>query len=156
MTPNELQDALVEELKEMLSDYTMRTPYSTERKAVSVYKQSLPVLETDDEEGPVPYIIVRLQGGNEKIERDSSYTVKLTIIIATWDDSLDMQGYQDVMNIINRIYIRFHKSPNLKNIAQYAGEWNWAIQEEDYYPYFFGACSMEFVIAAVRREDEFA
>lgn len=155
MTPIMLQDELVEEMKRLLAGNLYKTP-AGELKAINVYAQSIPVNETDDDEDPIPYIIVRLNSGEDDGTRDSFNSVKLVIIIGIWDDSLDSQGHRDVLNIIQKVYERFHKTPNLNNTAVYDGDFNWALQEDGYYPYFFGACSLKFRIAAIRREDEFA
>lgn len=155
MTPLDLQDELVEELKRLLSDYLYKAP-SGERVPINVYPQSIPINETDDEEDPIPYIIVRLNSGNDDGTRDSNNTVKLVIIIGLWDDALDAQGHRDVANIIQKIYHRFQTNPNLNGKAVYSGAFDWALQEDNYYPYSFGACSLSFHIAAIRREDEYS
>lgn len=155
MTPLMLQDELVEEMKRLLSDYLYKTP-SGERIPINVYPQNIPVNETDDDEDPIPYIIVRLNSGDDPGTRDSFNTVKLVLIVGIWDDSLDNQGHRDVLNIFQKVYERFHTNPNLNNKAVYAGEFNWALQDDAYYPYTFGACSLSFHIAAIRREDIFA
>lgn len=155
MTPLELQDELVEEMKRLLSNYLYKTPAGG-RIPINVYAQNIPVNETDEDEDPIPYIIVRLNSGDDDGTRDSFNKVKLVIIIGIWDDSLDNQGHRDILNIVQKVYERFHTNPNLNNKAVYAGEFNWALQEDTYYPYSFGACSLNFNIAAIRREDEFA
>ena len=33
---------------------------------------------------------------------------------------------------------------------------DWALQDEESFPYFFGAASMTFATAAIRKEDRFA
>lgn len=157
MTPLELQDELVTEMSRILDGYLYKVPGDmTRRIPINVFAQSIPVNETDDEEDPIPYVIVRLNSGNDKGEKDSFNTVKLVIIIGIYDDALDAQGHRDVMNIIQKVYMRFHKDPNLNGKAVYTGEFNWAMQEDNYYPYSFGACSLAFHIAAIRREDPLA
>ena len=154
MTPLDLQDELVEELKRLFKDYLYKAP-SGDRVPINVFPQNIPINETDDEDDPVPYIIVRLNKGSDDGSRDSFNTVKLIVIIGIWDGSLDAQGHRDVSNIIQKIYERFQKNPNLNNIAAYSGNFNWTLQDDNYYPYSFGACSMDFHIAAIRREDPF-
>ena len=155
MTPLMLQDELVEEMKRLLEGYRYKNP-TGERVPMQVFAQNIPVNETDDDEDPIPYVIVRLNSGSDAGIRDSSNTVKLVIIIGIWDDALDAQGHRDVMNIIQKVYERFHTNPNLNNLAVYNGDFNWALQEDGYYPYSFGACTLSFHIAAIRREDRFA
>ncbi len=154
MTPLMLQDELVEEIKRLLNDYLYKSP-AGERVPMQVFPQTIPVNETDDEEDPIPYVIVRLNSGDDAGNRDSNNVVKLVIIIGIWDDALEAQGHRDVMNIIQKIYQRFHENPNLNNKAVYSGDFSWALQEDGYYPYSFGACTLNFHIAAIRREDEF-
>ena len=154
-TPIMLQDELVEELKGLFKDCLYKKPGTKERVHINVFPQNIPVNESDDEDDPVPYIIVRLNKGTDDGKRDSNHTVRLVIIVGIWDDALDAQGHRDVLNIINKVYERFHVNPSLNNMAVYAGEFNWALQEDGYYPYYFGACSLDFHISAIRREDEF-
>lgn len=154
-TPIMLQDELVEELKRLFKDHLYKRPGTAERVPINVFPQNIPVNETDDEDDPIPYIIVRLNSGKDAGTRDSFHTVKLVIIIGIWDDALDAQGHRDVLNIIHKIYERFQTKPNLSNKAVFDGEFNWVLQEDGYYPYHFGACALNFHIAALRREDEF-
>lgn len=155
MTPLELQDELTGEVSRILDGYTYKTP-NGERVPINVFAQNIPMNETDDEDDPVPYIIVRLSSGEDDGTRDSFNTVSIVVIVGIWDDALDVQGHRDVMNIIQKIYQRFHENPDLNSKAAYAGEFSWAIQDDEYYPYSFGACHMKFHIAAVRREDYLA
>lgn len=154
MTPLELQDDLIDEIRLIFGGCTYKTPEGA-YIPINVFPQNIPLNETDDEADPVPYIIVRLISGEDDGDRDSSNTVSIVIIVGIWDGSLDSQGHRDVMNIIQKIYQRFHENPDLKRKAVYVGGFQWAIQDDDY-PYSFGACYMKFHIAAVRREDEFA
>lgn len=170
MTPLNLQDDLVAELKTLFEPFLYKIPpdlenldtedgettASVKRVPLNVYSQALPVQQSDEEEDPVPYLIVRLSSGADPGGESSFNTVKLVIIIGIWDDSLDNQGHRDVLNIIQKIYERFSKNPCLNHRAAYTGEFNWAAQEDGYFPYFFGACSMSFNIAAIRREDPLA
>jgi len=157
MTPLELIDALKEELEEMFEEWRYKCQKGT-LVPINVYEQNLPKLEVDysENEEPVPYIIIRLVKGTDSGEKDSFYTVSVCLIVAVWDGDSDTQGYRDVQNIFDKIYLRFHKNPNLRNKAAYTGEWNWVAQEDNYYPYFIAACNLDFRIAAVRKEDKYA
>lgn len=156
MTPLELQDTLAEELGRVFADYVYKKPGSEERVPLQIFTQHIPINETDDEDDPVPYLIVRLHSGDDDGTRDSFNQIKLLVIVGIFDDDLKAQGHRDVLNIIQKIYQRFQENPNLNNKAAYTGEFHWAAQEDNYYPFFFGACSMTFNIAALRREDEYA
>lgn len=155
MTPLELQDELIDELREIFKEYAYKTPLGT-RIPLNIYAQSVPINETDDDDDPVPYLIVRLNTGDDDGSQSSFNKVNLVIVVAIYDDELNAQGHRDVLNIIQKIYERFHKNPNLHNKAAYTGEFHWAAQEDNYYPFYFGACSISFNVAAIRREDEYA
>lgn len=155
MTALELQDELVEELKEIFKEYRYLTP-GGERVKLNVFAQSVPVNETDDDDDPIPYIIVRLNSGEDSGAKNSFNSVRLVCIVGIYDNGSEAQGHRTVMNIIQKIYERFHKNPNLNGKAAYSGEYSWALQEDTYYPYSFGACTMNFNIGAIRREDRFA
>lgn len=155
MTALDLQDKLVEEIPKILADYKYKDP-NGDYKDINVYKQDVPRYETDEDEDPVPYIIVRLHNGEDEGAKHSNNKVVVVLIIATYDHGLDVQGYRDVMNIIDKIYARFEKEPLLKDAGVFDGEFHWALQEDAYYPYFFGSCSLNFNIPAIRREDPLA
>ena len=171
MTPINLQDDLVDELKRLFEPFLYKAPidindeseetengsdHAFKRVPLNIYPQALPVQETDDEADPVPYIIVRLNSGYDPGRESSFNTVKLVLVIGIWDDDLSNQGHRDVLNIIQKIYERFSKDPCLNRRSVYTGQFDWALQEDGYFPYHFGACSMSFNIAAIRREDPLA
>lgn len=155
MTPLDLQDALCDELKKVFKHHTYKKP-SGERVPINIYPQEVPISQTDDEEDPIPYIIVRLNSGDDTGAKDSFNTVHLVIIVGVWDMDKEAQGHRDILNIFQKIYERFHKNPSLKGGAVYNGDFHWATQEDNYYPYYFGACKISFYVSAIRREDEFA
>ena len=155
MTPLMLQDELVEEMKRLFSDYLYKAP-TGKRIPINVYAQNIPINETDDDSDPVPYLIVRLNSGKDAGTRDSFNTVKVVFIVGIWDETNEAQGHRDLLNIFQKIYERFQTNPSLNNKTVYEGEFDWALQDDNYYPYCFGACSLSFHIAAIRREDKYA
>lgn len=155
MTPIELQDALVAEIKHILKPYEYKTP-ADERVPINVFAQSIPIQETDEEEDPIPYVIVRLLSGENPLGKDSFNTVSVVLIVGIYDNDREAQGHRDVSNIIQKIYERFNANPCLNYLAAYTGDFQWMLQEDNYHPYYFGACQMKFNIAAVRREDPLA
>lgn len=137
-------------------DHSPSSDYQ-KRKKLNFYAQDTPINQTESgrEIDPCPYIIVRLNTGSDEGNRDSNNIVNVIFIVGLWDDAVDVQGYRDVMDIIQKIYTRYHKDPMLMNQFMYAGNFNWKMQEDNYFPYFFAACSLDFLIPAVRRENAF-
>ena len=163
-TPLELQDNLVEELKTLYVNWKYKNPHynpqlSNEEEEyipLKIFAQHIPVEEVEEEDDPIPYVLVRLKDGDDEGKADSENTVRVVFIAGIWDDDHNAQGHRDIMNILWKLYIRFQKNPNLNNMATSTGEFHWMAQEDNYFPYFFGACTMTFNIAAVRREDPYA
>ena len=193
MTPEMFQDALCEEIRQLLKDRKYKKPpkepeadpednsayytYSDEESdeeseaeqeetpvsepkpelvPITVFPQNIPVPLSEEDENPVPYIIVRLNTGTDDNEFDSEYIMKVVVIMGLWDDDRNAQGHRELLNIINLVYARFKTNPCLAGQYVYKGGFKWDIQEDGYYPYYFGAFEMNFTIPAIRREDPFS
>lgn len=155
MTPEMLQDALCEEIKRILSGRTYLTP-AGKHVPMNVFPQSIPLIETDEEEDPFPYAIVRMSDGADDNVYDSKYIVEMVVIVGIYSEDKQAQGHRELLNVFNLVYERFKKNPSLDNQFVYDGGYRWTIQEDDYFPYYFGAFKMNFAIPAIRREDPFA
>ncbi len=192
MTPEKFQDALCEEIRNILKGRKYKKPPKEPDEAeleeelyedleeesvegsepeepelveepkpqlvpITVYAQNIPVpLSVEEDENPVPYIIVRLNTGTDDNVFDSKYILKVVVIMGIWEDDRNAQGHRELLNIINLIYERFKKNPCLDGKYVYDGGFKWDIQEDGYYPYYFGAFEMNFAIPAIRREDPLA
>lgn len=156
MTPLDLQDELCKEVAKILDGYLYKTT-SGNRVPMHVYPQNVPVSPNDeDDDQIIPYVIVRLNSGDDTGAKDSFNVVHVVFIVGVVDNGDDQQGYRDCMNVYQKIYQRFQQRPNLNGKAVFNGEFHWANQDDGYYPYFFGACSLSFNIPAIRREDPLA
>ena len=88
MTQEFLQDAIVEDLKQLFSHYTLTNSLGVER-AVKIVPQGLPIREGDDEETdaeapPEPYVAVKLSDG-EVTAQDARQTVNVVMVICVCD-----------------------------------------------------------------------
>lgn len=168
-----LQDALAAELAEIFRYHLFRDPQGNTVK-INIFKQSLPVptaaampeTVTDEEleegtydpvakEDPYPYIIVRVEQGTIE-DIDQAQTVVINLIIGVIDRDYKNQGHKDVLNIIQRIYERFAKKAILANKYECTPPMEWALQDEESYPYFFGGLALNFKTVPIRREDLYA
>lgn len=152
MTPLDLQDDVAKDLQKVFKEYKYK---DSEGKLVPlhIYTQNVPVNSTDDNDDLTPYIIVRVNGGYDSGLEDSSYEVDLVIIVGLWDNDPKNQGYRDLISILNKVYERYSKNPITDaGTGSFCGGWNFAMQEDAYFPYHFAAATMKFNIAAVRRE----
>lgn len=126
---------------------------------LNIYEQYLPIRKDEDEPDPVPYIIVRIEDGEQKGWTEAQ-NVKVTLIIANSDDGEENSGHKTVLGMIQKIEERFMKNPMLANQFMFLNDdqhpFGWALQDEESFPYFFGAISMTFKTAAIRTEDKYA
>lgn len=163
MTAFELQDDLIEELKIVFSGFLLKTPAidlesgEPSMSEPNLFSQSLPIRKDDADDDPYPYIIVRMDSGDMK--QDHPHMVKVRIVIGSFDDSTDTNGHKDVLNIIQKIYERFARNPVLANkyVMKDDSEnpFTWVLQDDDTYPYYFGAVEVTWETSAIRRESQF-
>ena len=88
MTQEFLQDAIVEDLEQLFSHYTLTNSLGVDRK-IQVFSQFLPFREGDDEETdaeapPEPYVLVKMPSG-ELPEQDAQQNVDVKLIVCVCD-----------------------------------------------------------------------
>lgn len=154
MTATMLQEELVKELGNIFKDDLLKDSLGKYVK-LNIYEQQLPIREGEDAPDPIPYIIVRIETGSTKSGIDPQ-EVLVTMLFGYFDDSPENNGHKGVLGMIQKVHERFEKQPMLANQFMFQDPFDWALQDEESFPYFFGAASMTFKTAAIRKEDKFA
>jgi len=154
MTATMLQEEIVKELETIFRGDLFKNSLG-EYVKLNVYEQQLPIKEDEDSPDPMPYIIVRLETGSTKSGTDPQ-EVLVTLLFGYFDDSPENNGHKGVLGMIQKVHERFEKQPMLANQFMFQDPFDWALQDEESFPYFFGAASMTFKTAAIRKEDKFA
>lgn len=155
-TPIIFQEELKKEIKKIFSTDLFPDPKGN-RIPLNVYEQQLPVRKSEDDPDPFPYALVRLENGDTDVDKyDGNNRIYATVLVGMINQSEENNGHKDVLNVIWKIYERFSKNPALAGKAVFTDRFQWALQDEESFPYFFGAASLVFNIASVRREDKFA
>jgi len=171
LTPLFFQKALVEEIKKITSDMLFQNPGGEELIKLSVFAQSLPIPEkkqdvdaredyqsieysvsdTEDAVFNCPWCIVKLGGGS--IPEINGYQhIEVVIGFGIYNPEKDNRGHEELLNLIQRVYQRFACDPLLDRQYTCRGEFEWALQDEDTYPYYFGAITTTFKFMGYRRE----
>jgi len=174
-TPLFFQDALVDDIKKITSDMRFLAPKTKELVSMEVFSQSLPIFEfsaaqdeNDDLTGsfeyedsqmddPIlkcPWCIVKIEGG-EVPGVNEWQNIQVAICFGVFNNDLRNQGHREILNLIQKVYSRFAVEPLLDGQYTCSGDFEWAIQDEDTHPYFFGAISTSFKFAGYRRENKF-
>jgi hypothetical protein len=154
MVALELQIELAKEIEVITKDIVLHDP-NGEVEQLKAFKQSLPIKTDDESEDPYPYCIVRLMSGLTP-DAMSAQEVKIILILGIYDDGVDAQGHQSILNIIQRIQERFFKNPVLANQFIMQQKYEWTLQDDDSYPYYFGGIEVAWTTSSIRREDDLA
>lgn len=166
MNTRELQKALIEDLEALFADRPFKTPHDT-MEPPRAYPQGLPPKDARSDEDPFPYIIVRLDHGGVDTPTDP-HKANVLLIVGIYDDGTldfrepppDAGGWDNrnfgtfaVMEVMERIQEHYEKQPALDGGKFYFdGPFHWAMQDEESYPYYIGACQLAFTLAAPRKE----
>lgn len=146
-----LQDALVDELRELFKDRRYKTPAGDDEVPLSVFPQNLPKRESEDDDDPFPYIIARIDSGAIESQTDP-HKVAVLLLIGVYDDDPANQGHRAVLELLEVIQQHFEETPLLAQQFTFEDPFNWALQDEESYPYFFGAANINFKLPAPRRK----
>lgn len=155
-TPFDLQDALCAEMSKLFQGFLLRDA-GGDLTNLKVYAQDLPETETDDEADtdPAPYCIVKIVDGTAGVNHNS---VRVVLVFCVRDAARDRQGHKDILTLIFRVYERFAKNPYIGNFyfpVDDNSAFEWAIQDEDTYPYNIGACKLTFNGPSIQKEYPF-
>ena len=175
---SDLQRALIVEIEALLAnlvtikeetinpdDPTQYREYNTRysdgtrhKKGFTGYAQFLPKLVNDDDDPDqyFPYFIVRVDKGKTEND-DSLWTVTADIIIGVHDADVKNNGHFTVLNAITRITKRFAEEATLGYAGRKAfrchSDMEWALQDEDTWPYFFGGVELKFDVPKPMRKE---
>lgn len=157
MVFSDLQRALITEIGTILKDL-ITTVNNDERTGFNGYAQFLPkAIENDDDlDYYFPYFIVRIDNGTT-VDDYSTWTVTADILIGICDTGEENQGHYHVLEAITRITTRFAMEATLGNPGHKAfrclPEMSWHLQDEDTWPYYFGAVELKFMVPKPARKE---
>lgn len=172
MTAYELQINLAEEIEKIEKDVLLKDVKGNQAH-IKAFAQSLPkriqnvsdmeddqegdvMTDNEPEEDPYPYCVVRVESGNMEAVQ-GVHEIATVLIFGIFDDDVRCLGHQVIMNMMHRVAERFIRNPVLKGryrMSEGAGI-SWVLDEEDRYPYYFGAMEMTWDTFFVGREDEY-
>lgn len=107
--------------------------------------------QNEDADDPFPYIIVRIDSGGISSQTDP-HKVAVILLVGAYDDSPENQGHRIVLEVLEKIQHHYEETPLLSGQFVFQDPFNWALQDEESYPYFFGAANLTFDLPATRRK----
>ena len=154
MTALELQDDLVKEVERILKDVRTRKVSGEEASGVTGYRQALPEVMEDEEDSSqfFPYCIVRL---NDAVTEDDNdpWQVRVNFFFGVYDDNRKSNGHQHIMVMIQRVADRFAAEPLLNKKFRAQQKMEWALPDENTYPYYFGGLEIAFSVPKIGRRE---
>ena len=175
MTQEFLQDAVVADLEQLFRGETLKNSASVERR-IRVYPQDLPIragadiepdpveedLEADQAEGqtteetepedvPEPYVIVRVPGG-ELPDQGARQQVEIILVVCVCDPDPGRQGFRDALHIVNAILTHYGKNTIVGRRYEVQYPIKWVTQEEDTHPYYFAGMALKLAAPAIFKE----
>ncbi|MDD3251767.1 MAG: hypothetical protein PHV18_04310 [Lachnospiraceae bacterium] len=169
-TPFFLQEALREDIGRMLEGNLFKNPDPAGDPYIpmSIYGQNLPLPVAGTEEpsqamidytddmisDPVyncPWCLVKIDSGEVKGPNEPQ-TVVVAICYGIFNDDRQNDGHKDILNLIQKTYERYATEPTLSRSYRCKQDFEWSVQREDTYPYYFGAISMTFEMTGIKLE----
>ncbi|MCD8364774.1 MAG: hypothetical protein LUC83_02975 [Clostridiales bacterium] len=156
MTFKNLQDDLIEDVQNILKDIRTKNTDEEEVEGITGYAHRLPITQSDEDDPAqyFPYFIVRFDMGKTAND-DDCWHVATDIIIGVHDTALE-DGHEHILVAIQRIVDRYASDPWLLGKYRADQDIQWVVQEDDTYPFYFGAVAINFSVPKIgRREPDY-
>lgn len=146
-----LQDALAEEVGDILKDIITEDESGERVEGVNVFTQQLPRIRANEKDPPktIPHAVVKLLDGGTVNEEP--WTVAVGVYLGIRDTGRENQGHRHVMAMIQRIIDRFVSEPLLDNRYWAQPDMVWELDAEDLYPNFHGGVCIKFSVPKIGR-----
>lgn len=151
----DFQRELIKDLTALFSNISTKDTLGKTVKGVKGYPQRLPIVESDEEDESqfFPYFIVRISEGNTP-DDDTPWLVAVDILFGIYDNTLDVPvGSQKIMIMCERLINHFAEEPLLAKKYRAEQDIEFALQDEDTHPYYFGGVRIKFNIPKVARRE---
>ena len=177
MTQEFLQDAVVADLEQLFKGETLKNSAGVERE-IRVFPQDLPIragadiepepdpveedleaeqledktsAETEPEDVPEAYVIVRIPGG-ELPDQDTRQQVEIILVVCVYDPDPGRQGFRDALHIVNTIMTHYGENGIVGRRYEVQYPIKWVTQEEDTHPYYFAGMALKLAAPAIFKE----
>lgn len=157
-----LLDALAEHLRERLKTFSLKTKEGDYRPP-RIFCQFLPLPKTpkvtprnsgapsespdtygpEDFEENFPCVVVRYADSTSEMNKGS--TINMRILVGTYDDTPDAQGYRDVMNVMDDIELFLTENATLDRKFRKDGQTEKGLYTDQPWPVFFGELRVRYV-----------
>lgn len=150
----DFQEKLGEKVKQILRDVQSSNTAGETVDGVNIYDQFLPVVTEDDEDESqfFPFVIVRVLNGKTD-DDDDPWTVTTILILGIYDTDAKHAGSKRIMIMIQRLINEFAAEPLLAKTYRAMPDPEWDLQDEDTYPFYYGAVQFKFKMPKIGRRE---
>lgn len=173
MTFKNLQDDLITEVETLLKDVVTQNTDGEKVVGVKGYAHRLPITQSDEDDPAqyFPYFIVRFDTAKTEND-DDCWHVAVDIILGVYDMGTDISdketvdgeevvtktktlisGHENILVMIQRIVDRFAWDPLFDKKYRADQNIQWAVGEDDTYPFYFGAVAITFSVPKIGRKE---
>lgn len=153
MTPTRLQDCLVTDLKQELSNFFLKNEKGEDIN-FQIYAQNLPAKTEKKDTEYFPYVVIRTTDGNEHQEQEEiSNICTMNFVIGVYDQSDDNLGEKDVLNAIEKIIYRLKTKKYYDSAFELTTPLKWLIHSENTYPYYYGGIETHWKMPIIGMDD---
>ena len=110
-----------------------------------------PPEETEPEDVPEPYVIVRIPGG-ELPDQDTRQQVEIVLVVCVYDPDPGRQGFRDALHIVNTILTHYGANGIVGRRYEVQYLIKWVTQEEDTHPYYFAGMALKLAAPAIFKD----
>jgi hypothetical protein len=155
-TALDLQNALQKDLTDLFKGHFYKSPsLGPDGKSLysepQVFRQNLPKRQSENDPEPFPHIIVRLDSGRIASQRDA-HRVAVLLLVGTYNDDPMNSGHEAVIQIMEKIHAHYAENRVLERSFVFQDPFDWVLQDEESYPYFFGTARIIFDAPAPRQK----
>lgn len=154
ITTQSVMDGMAEWIKGIFKGQTFQT-VDGKRVPLNVFVQGLPQptkADTDIELEAVPYAIAHVTGG-EITGWNEPQVCSVILLLCTYDESADRQGYRDILSMKERILAAMLRDPHI-GPAEVLPPIEWSLNEADVFPFYFGAFSFKIATRKIEAREE--
>lgn len=167
---------MITEIETILKDVVTKNTDGEKVVGVKGYAHRLPIAQSDEDDPAqyFPYFIVRFDTGRTR-DDDDCWHIAVDIVLGVYDAGSDISitetdddgeeetraaylisGHENILIMIQRIVDRFAWDPLFKKMYRADQDIQWAVGEDDTYPFYFGAVAITFSVPKIgRKEPEF-
>lgn len=153
MSPADLQNKLIARFRELFAEFPLATTYNQGKKPFNIYKQDPPEqmddeLDYSQDKDEVdtkifPYVCVKLYGG-DKEDNHTTQEESIFIMIATHNEDLNREGFDDAVAAMQRIMNDLNENPIVDGRYTIKYPIRWKPHEENLYPFFLVGMELNF------------